>query len=87
MRRGSASAGADHRSRVTTGIRSRKVRQVVKLEARAARLLARYERTLACAAPLLRRSEALRRRARATELALTGNEFTELRRFRSTTTQ
>jgi hypothetical protein len=58
----------------------------VKLETRAARLLARYERTLACATPLLRRSDALRRQARAMELTLTGSEFAELRRFRSTTT-
>jgi hypothetical protein len=88
MRRAASSsrAAGAHGSRVTAGIRSRKVRQVVKLETRAARLLARYERTLACATPLLRRSDALRRQARAMELTLTGSEFAELRRFRSTTT-
>ena len=74
-------------ARLTTGVRSRKVRQVVKLEARAARLLARYERTLSCAAPLLQRAETLRRQVRAMELTLTGTEFGELRRFRSTTTE
>ena len=73
-------------SRLTTGIRSRKVRKLIKVEARAARLRARYEATLACAAPLLRRAETLRREARAMELTLTGTEFGELRRFRSTTT-
>jgi hypothetical protein len=74
-------------SRLTAGIRSRKVRKLVKVEARAARLQARYERTLACAAPLLRRAETLWREARAMELTLTGTEFGELRRFRSTPTQ
>jgi hypothetical protein len=63
-------------------IRSRKVRKVLKLEARAARLLARYERALACAAPLLRRAEELRREGRATELTLSGTELGELRRAR-----
>jgi hypothetical protein len=66
-------------------IRSRKVRKVLKLEARAARLLARHERALACAAPLLTRAEALRREARAAELALTGTELGELRRARNAT--
>jgi hypothetical protein len=64
-------------------IRSRKVRKVLKLEARAARLLGRHERALACAAPLLRRAEALRREARATELTLTGTDLGELRRART----
>lgn len=63
-------------------IRSRKVRKILKLEARAARLLARHERALACAAPLLARADALRRQARAAELALTGTELGELRRAR-----
>jgi hypothetical protein len=66
-------------------IRSRKVRKVLKLEARAVRLLARHERALACAAPLLSRADALRRQARAAELALTGTELGELRRARSAT--
>jgi hypothetical protein len=66
-------------------IRSRKVRKVLKLEARAARLLARHERALACAAPLLTRAAALRREARAAELALTGTELGELRRARNAT--
>jgi hypothetical protein len=58
------------------------VHKILKLEARAARLLARYERALACAAPLLRRAEGLRRESRATELTLTGTELGELRRAR-----
>jgi hypothetical protein len=66
-------------------IRSRKVRKVLKLEARAARLLVRHERALACAAPLLARAGALRRQARAAELALTGTELGELRRARNAT--
>jgi hypothetical protein len=66
-----------------TGIRSRRVRKILKLDARAARLLARYQRTLACAEPVLKRAEALRREMRALELTLTGTEFGELRRVRS----
>jgi hypothetical protein len=66
-------------------IRSRKVRKILKLEARAARLLARHERALACAAPLVTRADALRAQARAAELALTGTELGELRRARSAT--
>ena len=68
-------------------IRSRKVRKVLKLEMRAARLLARHERAVACAAPLLTRAQALRREARATELALTGTELGELRRARTAPTR
>jgi hypothetical protein len=74
-------------ARLTTGVRSRKVRKLIKVEVRAARMRTRYERTLACAAPLLRRAETLWREARAMELTLTGTEIGELRRFRSTTTQ
>ena len=74
-------------ARLTTGIRSRAVRKLVKVETRAARLRARYERTLSCAAPLLQRAETLRRRVRAMELMLNATESGELRRFRSTTTQ
>jgi hypothetical protein len=66
-------------------VRSRKVRKILKLEARAARLLARHERALACAAPLLTRADALRAQARAAELALTGTELGELRRARNAT--
>ena len=70
-------------SNVLAAIRSRKVRKVLKLEARAARWRARYEGTLACATPLLERAEALRREGCATELSLTGTELGELRRARS----
>ena len=76
-------SSANQGSGLTTAIRSRKVRKLLKLEARAARLLARHERTLACAAPLLKRAETLRGEARAMELTLTGTEFGELRRARS----
>jgi hypothetical protein len=75
--------GPNHGTGLAIPTRSRKVRKVLKLEARAARLLARYERALACAAPLLRRAEGLRREARATELTLTGTELGELRRARA----
>jgi hypothetical protein len=73
----------DGGTNIAAPIRSRKVRKVLKLEARAARLLARHERALACAAPLLTRADALRREAWAAELALTGTELGELRRARS----
>jgi hypothetical protein len=75
----------DQGSSPAVAIRSRKVRKVLKLKARAARLLARHERALACAAPLLTRADALRREARAAELALTGTELGELRRARNAT--
>jgi hypothetical protein len=58
---------------------------VLKLEARAARLLDRYERALACAAPLLKRGMALRKAAQALELTLIGTELGELRRVRAGT--
>ena len=76
-------SGPNQGSSPAPAIRSRKVRKLLKLEARAERLLARYERTLACAEPLLRRAEGLRREARVVELTLTGTEFGELRRARS----
>lgn len=67
-----------------SGIRSRRVRKILKLEARAARLLARYQRTLECAAPVLERANVLRREVKALELTLTGTELGEARRVRST---
>jgi len=81
----SSNARPDGGTNAAFPIRSRKVRKVLKLEARAARLLVRHERALACAAPLLTRADALRREARAAELALTGTELGELRRARSGT--
>jgi hypothetical protein len=60
---------------------------VLKLEARAARLLDRYERALSCATPLLKRGMALRKAAQAMELTLTGTELEELRRARVGTPQ
>ncbi len=74
-------------SNAMAAIRSRKVGKVLKLEARAARWRVRYERTLACATPLLERAEALRREVRAMELSLTGTELGELRRARSAATK
>ena len=63
-------------------IRSRKVRKVLKLAARAGKLQARYDRTLACAAPMQERARALRQEAQAIELTLTGGQLAELRRAR-----
>jgi hypothetical protein len=63
----------DGGTNIAVPIRSRKVRKVLKLEARAA--------------PLLARADALRRQARAAELALTGTELGELRRARNATSR
>lgn len=65
------------------GIRSRRVRKLLKLGARTARLLARYQRTLDCAVPVVERANALRREVKALELTLTGTDLGELRRTRS----
>lgn len=64
-------------------IKSRKVRKVLKLEARAQKLLARYERHHARIEPWKRRGEELLGEARAIELTLTGGQLGELRRARS----
>lgn len=70
-----------------TPIRSRKVRRVLKLESRAARLLDRHDRALACARELLRRGMELKQAAQAAELTMTGTEIEELRRVRAGTPQ
>jgi hypothetical protein len=64
------------------GIRSRKVRAIVRLEARAHRLIARAERGTPAAEPARRRAEALLKQVRALELALTDGQLAELRRRR-----
>jgi len=61
---------------------SRKVRTLLKLHARAARLQARYDQTVACAAPLRTRAETLRQAAAALERALTDAQRAELARAR-----
>jgi hypothetical protein len=65
-------------------IRSRKVRKILRLEARAQKLLARYEKHHARIEPWKRKAEALLEEARAIELTLTGGQLGELRRARST---
>ena len=66
-----------------TEIRSRRVRKVLSLEARATRFETRHDRAIARAAPLKARAEALRQTAQATELLLTGTQLGELRRARN----
>jgi hypothetical protein len=63
-------------------IRSRKVRKILRLEARAARLQARVDTALARVAPAKERAADLRRAARALEVELTGSQLGELRRAR-----
>ena len=63
-------------------IRSRKVRKILRLEARAARYQARYDLGLARVAPAGERAAALRRAARELEMRLTGSQLGELRRAR-----
>ena len=75
--------------RVRTGrvdvpaLRSRKVRRILRLEARAGRMEARQAKARARAELLRRRSDALRTEARAIEGSLTGGQLGELRRARS----
>jgi hypothetical protein len=64
-------------------IRSRKVRKILRLEARARRLQSRVDAVMARVAPAKERAEDLRRTARALELELTGGQLGELRRARS----
>lgn len=64
-------------------IRSRKVRKILRLEARAAKLQARHDQAMARVAPARQRAEDLRRAAQALELRLTGSQLGELRRART----
>ncbi len=64
-------------------ITSRKVRKVVRLEALAQTLRARYERHHARIEPWKLRADELLTEAQALELTLTGGQLGELRRARS----
>ena len=75
------SAGAIPR----TPARSRKVRKILRLEARAQRFLARYERALAKATGAMAQARALLDDAHGLEHALTGTQLGELRRGRAET--
>ena len=66
----------------TTPVRSRKVRRVLRLEARARRLLTRYERALDKATRAKGQAHALLDAANRFELTLTGTQLGELRRAR-----
>jgi len=63
-------------------IKSRKVRRILKLEARAQKLQARYDKAMEKLEPLRRRLEELQKEARAIEGDLTGGQLGELRRAR-----
>ena len=65
-----------------TPVRSRKVRKILRLEARARRLLTRYERALDKAARAKGQAHALLDAANRFELTLTGTQLGELRRAR-----
>ena len=66
-----------------TPVRSRKVRKILRLEARARRLLTRYERALDKAARAKGQAHALLDAANRFELTLTGTQLGELRRARA----
>ena len=65
-----------------TPVRSRKVRRILWLEARARRLLTRYERALDKAMRAKGQAHTLLDAASRLELALTGTQLGELRRAR-----
>jgi len=62
--------------------RSRKVKKIVRLEARARRLLTRYERALSRATRAKTQAHALLDQASLLEFTLTGTQLGELRRMR-----
>jgi hypothetical protein len=66
----------------TTPARSRKVRKILRLEARARRLLTRYERALDRATRAKAQAHAALDEATILEYALTGTQLGELRRMR-----
>ena len=68
-----------------TRVRSRKVRAILRLEARARRLLTRYERAAATATRAMGQARALFDEADGLEYALTGTQLGELRRGRADT--
>jgi hypothetical protein len=64
-------------------IKSRKVRKIVKLEAQAQRLLARYEHALQKAVTAKAQAHRLLDQAHGLEVRLTGSQLGELRRARA----
>ena len=66
-----------------TSSRSRKVRKILRLEARAQRFLARYERALATTASAMSQARAVLDEAQILEGSLTGAQLAELRRGRA----
>lgn len=66
----------------TTPVRSRKVRKILRLEARARRLLTRYERFLDRAVRAKAQAHAALDAVSGLEYALTGTQLGELRRAR-----
>jgi hypothetical protein len=64
-------------------VRSRKVRKILRLEARARRLLTRYERARDKATRAKGQAHALLDAANRFELTLTGTQLGELRRVRA----
>ena len=62
--------------------RTRKVRKILRFEARARRLLTRYERALARATGAMAQARALLDDASVLESSLTGTQLGELRRGR-----
>ena len=65
-----------------TPVRSRKVRKILRLEARARRLLTRYERALSRATRAKAQAHAMLDNASTLEFTLTGTQLGELRRAR-----
>jgi hypothetical protein len=63
--------------------RSRKVRKILRLEARAQRLLAQYETALARATGAMAKARALLDDAHGLECSLTGTQLGQLRRARA----
>jgi len=70
-------------SRPGPEIHSRKVRKILRLDARAQTLLARYTKHQARIEPWKLRAGELLTEARAIELTLTGGQLAELRRARN----
>jgi hypothetical protein len=67
----------------STPARSRKVRKILRIEARAQRLLAQYEAALAKATGAMAKARALLDDAHGLEYSLTGTQLGELRRGRA----
>jgi len=78
-----ASGSAAGTSPAVATTRSRNVRKILSLEARAQRLLAHYERALAKATGAMAQARALLDDAHGLEHALTGTQLGELRRARA----